>query len=393
MTRRDPYHSERHCPLCGGATTGLIRPLRYALFDDLGVSGDSPLVACRRCGMTYNDVCGGREALQRYYAGNAHYLAAATAGSGGSSPAEHARYRRLLDRVQDDLTPDTAILDVGCGKGGLLTYLEQHGYRRLSGIEPSQACREAAHDAATIVADIADLPGDLRPGLVVVSHVLEHLHDPATLLRALVQIAADDAVFYIETPNADMLADHPFPWPELYFEHINHFDAGLLAALAGVSGLGVVAGGEISFLPGNGDSRECIYFLCRRRPEADTHAPSAVVSDIADRLDTALPTEPPGGHATAGLAAHDGNIALWGVSQYAMLWLGSHPEITTRLGALYDASMAKQGRSIAGILIQDPSHIASLDATDLLVLPRSAYTTTMVSQLPVLGFAGQFRIL
>jgi len=393
MSAVAPPRGARRCPLCGDAEADLIRPLRYALFDDLGVSGASPLVSCRGCGMVYNDVCGGREALNRYYAGNAHYLAAATAGTGGSSREELSRYRRLLDRVRGELTPDCTILDVGCGKGGLLAYLAQHGYRELWGIEPSQACRDAAGGAATIVADPRELPAGLRPDLIVASHVLEHLHDPADALHELAQIAADDAIFYVETPNADILADIPSPWSELYFEHINHFDGDLLAALVRTVGLTVVAQGEHSFLPAAGDPAECLYLLCLNRRPTDANSPSRVVSDLGDRLASALPPAPLADDEAAALACRPGGLALWGVSQYAMLILGCHPEITARIVALHDASAAKQGRSVAGVPIDDPSRIAHLTAADLLLLPRSPYTDAMVAQLPALGFRGPYRIL
>lgn len=384
--------SMRHCPLCGGAHTRLIRPLRYALFDDLGVSGESPLVSCQDCGMVFNDVCGGAPALARYYAGNAHYLASATAGTGGSSPAELSRYQRLLAHVEAHLDQDAAIVDVGCGKGGFLSFLQERGYRNLWGVEPSQTSRDAAtgKHAAKFVADVRALPEGLRPRLIVLSHVLEHLHDPLAELRALAAGAADDTLFYLECPNTRALPDSA--WTTLYFEHINHFDLELMVALVQAGGLTVEARGLQSFLPGAGAPAECLYLLARKDGDRIGAAP-AQFSDLATELDARLPVAPLDGAEVAELSDANKRLAIWGISQYAMLVLGAHPEVAARLVALYDASPAKQGRTLSSVSIQAPSRIAQLDGDELLLLPRSGYTDAMLAQLPSLGFHGACRII
>lgn len=134
-------HDSRPCPMCGCIQSRLIRRLRYALFDDLGCSGESDLIACVSCGFVFNDLKAGDVKLGEYYRQNDHCLNSATAGSGGDSPTEKARYRRQITLMSPFLKLDSAVLDVGCGMGGLLRSLKREGYGKLYGVEASNACR------------------------------------------------------------------------------------------------------------------------------------------------------------------------------------------------------------------------------------------------------------
>ncbi|HEX3701782.1 MAG TPA: class I SAM-dependent methyltransferase [Vicinamibacterales bacterium] len=49
-----------------------------------------------------------------------------------------------FDRLAQWLTPDSCVLDFGCGYGRVLDLLHRHGYRRLIGVDPSPAMATAA---------------------------------------------------------------------------------------------------------------------------------------------------------------------------------------------------------------------------------------------------------
>lgn len=373
----------------------MVRPLRYALFDDLDMSGESPLLCCARCGMVYNDVCGGAEALARYYAQNAHYLASASAGTGGVTEDELSRYRRLLALLEGHLSADTAILDVGCGKGGLLDFLAGNGYRALWGIEPSMARNAPSGNRGThsVVPAIDALPSDTRPNLIVLGHVIEHLYAPIDTIRQLVALAADDAVFYIEAPNSQAVSGLQNPYPALYFEHVNHFDLALMHSLAERCGLSVLHSGTHSFLPGTGCANECAYVICQNRNTPGSNSPRTKISDLGESFDE-LPLISNEIIDKDLLPQLKGRYAaLWGVSQYAQLLLGTYPALAAQVDALYDLSPAKQGRSIEGIMIQPPPAFSRLDDDAIILLPQSAFIRTMISELVNSGFRRQYKII
>ncbi len=85
------------------------------------------------------------------------------------------------------VTP-TSTLEVGCGDGALLSELHRRGFGgRLAGVEITQAAVEIAGTRAEIESielyDGVRLPAaDSTYDLGIVSHVLEHVPDPAALL-------------------------------------------------------------------------------------------------------------------------------------------------------------------------------------------------------------------
>ncbi|MDF1505970.1 class I SAM-dependent methyltransferase [Roseisolibacter sp. H3M3-2] len=80
-------------------------------------------------------------------------------------------------------TPDTRVLDVGCGSGALLRAMDAVGYRDLTGVDPFL-------DRDRTVGRVRLLRGtveamDATFDLVMMHHALEHVPEPAETLRAL----------------------------------------------------------------------------------------------------------------------------------------------------------------------------------------------------------------
>jgi len=163
-------------------------------------------------------------------------------------------YRRRYERLEA-LLPDGRrhLLDVGCGPGFFLAHGRARGWE-VTGVEPSAqaaaharglgvAVVEAPLDADTAAALRADAP----PFDVVHLHqVLEHVPDPAALLRLVRGLLAPDGLLFVAVPNdynplQRHLRDHlgyP-PWWVVPPHHLNYFDRGSLAGLLTRSGFAV----------------------------------------------------------------------------------------------------------------------------------------------------------
>ncbi len=78
---------------------------------------------------------------------------------------------------------ESAILDVGCGRGRLLHNLRLDGFRRLTGVGPFVA-EDLAYDNGIRIhkRELADLPGEFD--LVMMHHSFEHMPDQHGALRA-----------------------------------------------------------------------------------------------------------------------------------------------------------------------------------------------------------------
>jgi SAM-dependent methyltransferase len=147
-----------------------------------------------------------------------------------------------FDTFESALSADRRrILDVGSGPGFFLKHARDRGWSTL-GIEPSS--RAAAH-AKEMGLDIVEdfLSPQTAPQLgkfdvVHLSEVLEHIPDPAALLRIVHDLLNPGGLIYVEAPN-----DYsPFqevlrssmgfaPWWVVPPHHINYFDFGSLAGL------------------------------------------------------------------------------------------------------------------------------------------------------------------
>lgn len=82
-----------------------------------------------------------------------------------------------------DLRLDSAILDVGCGSGGLLRRMQRYGFSNLAGVDPYTAVEVAEPGLRIARTDIDRVDGKMD--FVMFNHVLEHVADPkAALLKA-----------------------------------------------------------------------------------------------------------------------------------------------------------------------------------------------------------------
>ena len=130
-----------------------------------------------------------------------------------------------------DLMPeDTSLpaLDIGCGMGFALRWLEQRGYREAEGIDIDEsqiaACRRLGVKA-TLVGQVADFL-DSRPGkygLVLMCDVLEHIPEDERLdvLRLVNQTLLPNGRVILTVPNASSIV--ATRWRYLDYTHCTTF--------------------------------------------------------------------------------------------------------------------------------------------------------------------------
>lgn len=168
-------------------------------------------------------------------------------------------YRRRYERLERLLgeRPDGAprtLLDVGCGPGFFLRHGADRGWR-VRGVEPSaQAAAHARALGVEVVEGVLnahlaqELAADGGPCDVVHLHqVLEHVPDPAAVLRLAGDLVAPDGLLFVAVPNDyNPLQRHARehlghdPWWVVPPHHLNYFDRASLAGLLARTGFSVV---------------------------------------------------------------------------------------------------------------------------------------------------------
>jgi 2-polyprenyl-3-methyl-5-hydroxy-6-metoxy-1,4-benzoquinol methylase len=98
-----------------------------------------------------------------------------------------------------------AVLDVGCGAGGVGRAIRDRA-TRLVGIEMDDRAAQIARGAydEVLIGDVNARLVDLEPPFdtILAYDVLEHLADPASVLRGLLALAAPGALLHVSVPNA-----------------------------------------------------------------------------------------------------------------------------------------------------------------------------------------------
>ena len=246
------------CLLCGVRGTELHSALRDRVF---GAPGEWRMVECRACGLAWLDPrptpADIGKAYATYYthgsqqAGNVFQTVMPSAvrlervrhrvetwfrGAAdsvrtrrlGHAAQNHSMGVALLGRIAEQIPVirDTALLavaelppgegrrllDVGCGSGAFLSGMRRRGWD-VVGVEPDLVAADAARRSGLDVRDgmLTDAAfADDSFDAIVLSHVIEHVHDPIGLLRECHRVLRPGGTLVIMTPNLTSVGHRRF---------------------------------------------------------------------------------------------------------------------------------------------------------------------------------------
>jgi SAM-dependent methyltransferase len=155
--------------------------------------------------------------------------------------------------------PDDEVLDIGCGDGLAVTFAAQRGARvtfcdldagKVGSLSDRLRERGLTRHAA-LVSSGDRLPlRDASMSRIIATEVLEHVDDPAAVMREMVRVGRPGALYLISVPDASAERfQKPFAHRS-YFEAPNHvriIEPRELEELAGSSGLEIVGRGQWGF--------------------------------------------------------------------------------------------------------------------------------------------------
>ena len=113
------------------------------------------------------------------------------------------RHIELVRFIKDcAIPPDAAILDVGCATGYLLARLRKHGYSNLSGCDQfPQVLEGCPYRQVDLDREGLQAYADGQFEVVVSSDVLEHLENPAVILREFRRVVRPGGHVFITLPS------------------------------------------------------------------------------------------------------------------------------------------------------------------------------------------------
>jgi 2-polyprenyl-3-methyl-5-hydroxy-6-metoxy-1,4-benzoquinol methylase len=119
---------------------------------------------------------------------------------------ERSRMRTLLKLA--NVQPDDKVLDIGCGTGDMLLLMNA---TNKTGIDLSKFMLRKAHELLGSTADLKEMPAEKMTfadesfDVICCSEVLEHVMDPAVVLREIHRVLKRDGVAVISIPNESMI--------------------------------------------------------------------------------------------------------------------------------------------------------------------------------------------
>ncbi len=205
---------------------------------------------CRSCGQGYTWPPVPPEAIARYYPESYYGRENVRFNVVFETLTHLLRWRRA--RVIRRRVPRGAVLDVGCGRGFILSYLRSFGYESR-GVEFSDTAAWHARYALGLdvhTGDFLQLPCPDPQDAVIFWHSLEHMPRPVEVLEHAAGLLKSGGLLVVAVPNFSSLQARLFgrQWFHLDIpRHYTHFSVESLQALLRRLGFEIVQTDHFSF--------------------------------------------------------------------------------------------------------------------------------------------------
>ncbi|HLO96445.1 MAG TPA: methyltransferase domain-containing protein [Burkholderiaceae bacterium] len=361
----------RACPVCQGTHCEVLYSHRFSQLPGVALTGFTQQIGgCRTCGAIYVPEFLTDAALGQYYSAMSSYE---YSQSGYEYPEPHRRrsaqqfafVSRFVDRPAA-----CPVLDIGCSLGYTLSLFKTAGHP-VQGIEPSERLAQRASAqgipvSAGFISESTELPPG--QGLVILSHVLEHLKNPLGILKRIRGAMAPDGLLFIEVPAIELFDEQDLF--QFFFEHVNYFSLGSLGNLMHLAGFEAVE--HVVFQNDDGTAPFCPTLATlwrpsdRRHPLIDRQARDFAVlrkyAALVERSQQVIQAK------IADLLAEGAQIGIWGGGTLTAQLLAQTDlrHQLDRVAAVFDNDPKKHGERIEGIRILHP------DATEAQALLASA---------------------
>jgi 2-polyprenyl-3-methyl-5-hydroxy-6-metoxy-1,4-benzoquinol methylase len=154
-------------------------------------------------------------------------------------------FRLRRARVIARREPPGPVLDVGCGRGMMLSYLRELGFEP-HGVELSDEAAWHARTRLGLPVEVGNFLDAYQPGqfqAIVFWHSLEHMRDPAAALRHAHALLKRGGLLVVAVPNSDSLQARLFGANWFHLDvprHYHHLGGQSLRTMLGKLGFRVV---------------------------------------------------------------------------------------------------------------------------------------------------------
>ena len=383
----------RACPICETLEVSLLQTMKFAAESNYILPDCYRIVSCNNCGFVYDDLEANEVLFERYYHNCTKYTSSGVGGSGGLTLIDRIRYREFLKLLFPFITKKMMIADVGCGKGGLLSFLSELGFQNLTGIEPSPGCVKAIQNQSKleiICSDIKSLDSVRKFSLVIVSNVLEHVFNLHDAVKKLSEIITPNGMIAIEVPDASHYALLPHaPYYFFDMEHINHFDLNSMRNLWISMGFEVlVEETTTSFSVEGMENPICRLLVQKKKLEKSDKSFAFLKSDTATPIRQYIEWSQKKALTLPEAPENQQRFFLWGCGAYAKWFLKN--KLSARPAGIVEVDTKKVGQNVDGCPIISPEMLMTENSEKTIVMISSVlYEQQIRKQLEKLKWKGQ----
>jgi ubiquinone/menaquinone biosynthesis C-methylase UbiE len=391
-------YSKRQCPICARHEVIEIFNRTIENFDEIEFNRDILIVQCSGCGMVFNDIKTDESTIDAHYKNDTLYFGESGFGTGGITEADLNRYARYMEMLQPIVkSKDIFIADVGCGKGGFLSFLKSNEFSKLHGIEIDQKCVEYARNKFGLNIEsgtINKLPfQDNEVDLLIFNHVLEHIENPLIGLAEARRVLKSDGCLFIEVPDASRYFKGRI-FDYFWFcmrEHINHFDSVHLSLLLEKAGISNINKFEL-LMPYNQKFSYPSLCAIYKKENIQQNKNTIELFTIKDALDDYIKNEnwyvKKNQKMIEDIFSSGSKIFFWGIS-LEFFALYSFTDLKRRnINGLLDKNILKQKKTIGGMPIKNPESIYQASDKTKVVITSIFNSSTMVDILKHNSFNG-----
>ena len=390
---------QRHCPVCGHNQGEILYPFRFVIPIGSRLPEKYDLVSCDQCGFVFADTPAGQQTYDLYYTEQSKYEDMNVSSGGVSSSWDRERFHSVANHLATYIPKNSAILDVGCANGGLLLALREAGYKTIIGLDPSSRCVENVREIGieTFQGGIfsRNLPFSSldRFDCILLSHVLEHIHDLKEALCWVSELLAPNGKVYVEVPDASRYADY-YKVPFYYFdcEHINHYDpvslenlwksAGFITCDICQKDIRASAMDDYPVISAifqrqNGRKSKHLPLTHQARNSIDAYLHISIKDEVYETINT--------------LADKGEELIVWGAGQYALRLLSSTRLAECRIKAFIDKDRNKQGTILGKLSILPPEALYGHHGP--VVICSALHSAEISAEIRHMGFNNQIVVL
>jgi SAM-dependent methyltransferase len=390
----------RKCPICDWDDAYFLHEQKFVLPEDHPLPDQYDVVRCIRCGFIYADTPASQEIYDDYYAEFSKYTDSQTSIGSGKTEWDAKRLKYTVDQLAPYLPhPKTRVLDIGCAQGGLLYVLKKMGFNNLVGVDPSLGCvlEVQQRDIEAYQGTLLHLPGEIVEfDMVILSHILEHIRDIRSAMKAVWTITKSNGVVYIEVPDAlRYLEQSTSPFQDFNVEHINHFSLGSLTNLMQSFGFTLAETGQKVIELGPGTTSLVFYTFWRKTSEIIVNylyhqdmqlndrileyidQSSAILRNMNAKIQSALDKSP--------------QIIVWGTGQLAYKLLAETCLGQAEIVAFVDGNPINHNHKIQNVLVLAPDQIK--DKPYPILITSILHQKEIVNKVLELGLSNDIILL